>query len=77
MNDRVIVGLSGASGAALAVDVIRSLHAAGMKVQLVVALMLKNAGHPVDYALMWDQPHSEADVPGGVREWIDGICNPS
>ena len=37
MNERVIVGLSGASGAALAVDVIRSLHAAGMEVHLVVS----------------------------------------
>lgn len=37
MNDRVIVGLSGASGAALAVDVIRSLHAAQMAVHLVVS----------------------------------------
>lgn len=48
-----------------------------LSVSMTLALMLKNAGHPVDYALMWDQPHSEADVPGGVREWIDGICNPS
>ena len=35
MNDRVIVGISGASGAPLAVDVVQSLHAAGMEVYLV------------------------------------------
>lgn len=37
MNDRVIVGISVASGAPLAVDVVQSLHAAGMQVHLVVA----------------------------------------
>ena len=36
MNNRVIVGISGASGAPLAVDVVRSLHAAGMEMHLVV-----------------------------------------
>lgn len=48
-----------------------------LSVSMTLALMLQNAGHPVDYALMWDQPHSETDVPGGVLEWIDGICDPS
>lgn len=28
----------------------------------------------VDYALVWDQPHSEADYEGDVLEWIDKIC---
>ena len=37
MNNRVVVGISGASGAPLAVDVVRSLHAAGMQVHLVVS----------------------------------------
>lgn len=36
MNNRVVVGISGASGAPLAVDVVRALHAAGMEVHLVV-----------------------------------------
>lgn len=36
MNNRVVVGVSGASGAPLAVDVVRTLHAAGMEVHLVV-----------------------------------------
>ena len=35
MNKRIIVGISGASGAPLAVDVVRALHAAGMEVHLV------------------------------------------
>lgn len=35
MNKRIIVGISGASGAPLALDVVRALHAAGMEVHLV------------------------------------------
>ncbi len=45
-----------------------------LSVSMTLAVMLQNAGHPVDYALMWDQPHSEADYPGEVLEWIDSIC---
>ena len=48
-----------------------------LSVSMTLAVMLQNAGHPVDYALMWDQPHSEADYPGEVLKWIDGICDPS
>ena len=48
-----------------------------LSVSMTLAIMLQNAGHPVDYALMWDQPHSEADYPGEVLEWIDDICEPS
>ena len=48
-----------------------------LSVSMTLAVMLQNAGHPVDYALMWDQPHSEADIPGEVLKWIDGICEPS
>ena len=40
-------------------------------VSMVLALRLANAGYPVDYALVWDQPHSEADYPGEVLQWID------
>ena len=36
MNKRIIVGISGASGAPLAVDVVRALHAAGLEVHRVV-----------------------------------------
>ena len=42
-------------------------------VSMTLAVKLANAGHPVDYALVWDQPHSEADYPGEVLEWIDKI----
>ncbi len=40
-----------------------------------MAIKLANAGYPADYALVWDQPHSEADYPGEVLRWIDAICS--
>ena len=43
-------------------------------VSMTLAVKLANAGYPVDYALVWDQPHSEADYPGEVLQWIDAIC---
>ena len=44
-------------------------------VSMVLALKLRNAGcNSVDYALVWDQPHCEADYPGEVLAWIDSIC---
>ena len=43
-------------------------------VSMTLAVRLANAGYPVDYALVWDQPHSEADHPGEMLSWIDGIC---
>ena len=48
-----------------------------LSVSVTLAVMLRNAGYPVDYALMWDQPHSEADLPGEVLQWIDSVCDPS
>ncbi|MCI7737594.1 MAG: hypothetical protein MSL26_10680 [Clostridiales bacterium] len=45
-----------------------------LSVSMTLAVKLQNAGHPVNYALVWDQPHSEADYPGEVLEWIDSIC---
>ena len=42
-------------------------------VAMTLALRLQNAGFDTDYALVWDQPHSEADYPGEVLEWIDRI----
>lgn len=46
-----------------------------LSVSMTLALKLQNAGcGTVDYALVWDQPHSEADYPGDVLEWIDSIC---
>lgn len=43
-------------------------------ISMTLAVKLANAGYPVDYALVWDQPHSEADYPGEVLNWIDTIC---
>ena len=46
-----------------------------LSVSMTLALKLQNAAcGTVDYALVWDQPHSEADYPGDVLEWIDSIC---
>ena len=45
-----------------------------LSIAMTLAIVLANAGHDVDYALVWDQPHSEADYPGKVLEWIDRIC---
>ena len=46
-----------------------------LSVSMTLALKLRNAGcGSVDYALVWDQPHSEADYPGEVLAWIDSIC---
>lgn len=43
-------------------------------VSLVLALALANAGKDVDYALVWDRPHCEADCPGEVCDWIEKLC---
>lgn len=43
-------------------------------VSMILALKLKAAGKPVDYALVWDKPHCEADYPGEICRWIDEIC---
>lgn len=43
-------------------------------VSMTLALKLANAGSDVDYALVWDQPHCDADYPGEVLDWIDGMC---
>ena len=46
-----------------------------LSVSMTLALKLQNAGcGTVDYAIVWDQPHSEADYPGEVCRWIDEIC---
>lgn len=44
-------------------------------VSMMLALKIANAGcGSVDYALVWDRPHCEADYPGEVCDWIDEIC---
>ena len=48
-----------------------------LSVAMTLAIKLQNAGLPVEYALVWDQPHSEADYPGEVLQWIDEICSDS
>ena len=46
-----------------------------LSISMTLALKLINADcGSVDYALVWDQPHCEADYPGEVLEWIDLIC---
>ena len=43
-------------------------------VSMVLALALAKAGKDVDYALVWDRPHCEADYPGEVCDWIESLC---
>ena len=45
-----------------------------LSIAMTLAVRLQNAGFPVDYALVWDQPHCEADYPGQVLSWIHAIC---
>lgn len=44
-------------------------------ISMSLALKLKkyNCG-TVDYAIVWDQPHCDADYPGEVCQWIEAIC---
>lgn len=45
-----------------------------LSVSMTLALRMVNAGcGTVDYAMVWDQPHCEADYPGEVLRWIDSI----
>lgn len=46
-----------------------------LSVSMTLALKLANAHcGTVDYAMVWDRPHCEADYPGEVCDWIDRIC---
>ena len=40
---------------------------------ILMALRLANTGKAVDYALVWDQPHCQADYPGEVCNWIESL----
>lgn len=42
-------------------------------VSMILACLLAEAGKEVDYQLVWDQPHCEADYPGEVIAWIEEI----
>lgn len=44
-----------------------------LSVGMTLACKLAEAGFDVDYQLVWDQPHSEADYPGEVLAWIKEI----
>lgn len=44
-------------------------------VSLTLACLLAGTDKDVDYKLVWEQPHSEADYPGEVIEWIEKIFN--
>lgn len=43
-------------------------------ISMALALKLAEAGKTVDYALIWDRPHCQADYPGEVCQWIEAIC---
>lgn len=45
-----------------------------LSVGMTLACKLEEAGKSVDYQLVWDQPHCEADYPGEVIQWIEQIC---
>ena len=41
----------------------------------VLVLSLENkTDADVDYALVWDQPHGNADYDGELVQWIETIC---
>lgn len=43
-------------------------------ISMTLALKLANVGmKSVNYAIVWDQPHCEADYPGDVCNWIESI----
>ena len=42
-------------------------------ISMTLALKLKKIDIAADYALVWDQPHCNADYPGEFAEWIDEI----
>ena len=43
-------------------------------ISMILALALAKAGKPVDYELVWEQPHGDADYPGELPAWIEKIC---
>lgn len=46
-----------------------------LSVSMTLALKLANAAcGTMDYAIVWGQPHCQADYPGEVCDWIDRIC---
>ena len=45
-----------------------------LTISMTLALKLAAAGKNVNYALVWDKPHCDADYPGEVCDWIEEIC---
>ncbi len=43
-------------------------------ISMALALKLIESGKNVDYALVWDKPHCEADYSGELCDWIERIC---
>ncbi|MCD8321315.1 MAG: hypothetical protein LUC89_00325 [Oscillospiraceae bacterium] len=43
-------------------------------VSMTLAVKLANLGKDVEYRLIWDKPHCEADYPFEVCDWIERIC---
>ena len=41
---------------------------------MTLYLLLRKALFDADCALIWDAPHSEADYPGEILNWIDRLC---
>ena len=42
-------------------------------ISMALALKVAETGCDVDYALVWDRPHCEADYPGEVCDWIEAL----
>ena len=45
-----------------------------LSIAMTLAIRLANAGIDTDYALVWDQPHCDADYPGELQDWIETLC---
>lgn len=43
-------------------------------ISMTLAVKLANLGKDVEYNLIWDKPHCEADYPFEVCDWIERIC---
>ena len=44
-------------------------------ISMALALKLQKHNYgTVDYAIVWDQPHCDADYPGEICNWIHSVC---
>ncbi|MCC8181490.1 MAG: hypothetical protein LIO45_00690 [Clostridiales bacterium] len=43
-------------------------------ISMSLAVKLANLGKDVEYHLIWDKPHCEADYPFEVCDWIERLC---